>query len=147
LSNVYLSFAAAPDIFLIDFFGNKCDFVAGWIFIDGFLHKPKRNMHMIHVIATVELQPNTKAHYLKILKENVPNVKAEAGCLEYEPAVDIDSGLPFQESIREDVVTIVEAWESLENLVVHLKTPHMQSYRDAVASYVKKVSIQVMAPA
>ncbi|MGD9057842.1 MAG: putative quinol monooxygenase [Desulfobacterales bacterium] len=102
---------------------------------------------MIHVIAAIELQPNTREHYLKILKENVPNVKAEAGCLKYEPAVDIDSGLPFQETIRDDVVTIVEAWDSLEHLVAHLKAPHMQSYRDAVASYVKKVSVQVMAPA
>ena len=101
---------------------------------------------MIHVIATIELKPHTREHYLKILKENVPNVKAEAGCLEYEPAVDVDSGLSFQEAIREDVVTIVEAWESLEHLVAHLKTPHMQSYRDAVASYVRKVSVQVMAP-
>ncbi|MGD2098015.1 MAG: putative quinol monooxygenase [Desulfobacterales bacterium] len=102
---------------------------------------------MIHVIATIELQPNTKERYLKILKENVPNVRAEAGCLEYAPAVDVDSGLPFQKAIREDVVIIVEAWESLEHLVAHLKTPHMQSYRDAVAAYVKKVSVQVMAPA
>jgi quinol monooxygenase YgiN len=104
-------------------------------------------MRMIHVIATIELQPHTREHYLKILKENVPNVKAEAGCLEYEPAVDVDSGLPFQGTIREDVVVIVEAWESLGHLVAHLQTPHMQLYRDAVTSYVKKVSVQVMAPA
>jgi len=101
---------------------------------------------MIHVIATIELQPHTREHYLTILKENVPKVKAEAGCLEYEPAIDIDSGLPFQGTVREAVVTIVEAWESLDHLVAHLKTPHMQSYRDAVASYVKKVSVQVMTP-
>ena len=101
---------------------------------------------MIHVIATIELQPNTREHYLKILKENVPSVRAEAGCLKYEPAVDLDSGLPFQEAIRADVVTIVEAWENLEHLVAHLKTPHMQSYRDAVTAYVRKVSVQVMAP-
>lgn len=102
---------------------------------------------MIQVIATIELQPNTREHYLKILRENVPSVKAEAGCLRYEPAVDVESGLPFQETIRENVVTIVEAWESLEHLGAHLKTPHMQSYRDAVASFVKRVSVQVMEPA
>ena len=103
-------------------------------------------MHMIHVIATIELQPNSRDQYLEILQNNVPNVKAEAGCLQYEPAVDIDSGLAFQESVRTDVVTIVEAWESLEHLVAHLKTPHMLAYRDAVAKFVKKVSVQVMAP-
>ncbi len=102
---------------------------------------------MIHVIATVELRPNSKGNYLKILQDNVPHVKAETGCLRYEPAVDIDSGLAFQETVRKDVVTIVEAWESLEHLVAHLKTAHMLSYRDAVTNYVKKVSVQVMEPA
>ena len=101
---------------------------------------------MIHVIATIKLRPNAREHYLTILKKNVPKVKAEAGCLEYEPVIDIDSGLPFQGTIRDHVVTIVEAWESLEHLLAHLQTPHMRSYRDAVASYVKKVSVQVMAP-
>lgn len=101
---------------------------------------------MIHVIATIELKPNTREHYLTILQENVSNVTAEAGCLRYEPVVDIDSGLPFQEATRDDAVIIVEAWESLEHLVAHLKTPHMLSYRDAVANYVQKVSVRVMEP-
>jgi quinol monooxygenase YgiN len=102
---------------------------------------------MIHVIATIELKPNSREDYLTVLRNNVSNVKAEVGCLGYEPAVDIDSGLPAQEAVRENVVTIVEAWESLEHLVAHLKTPHMHSYRDAVTNYVKNVSIQIMAPA
>jgi quinol monooxygenase YgiN len=101
---------------------------------------------MIHVIATIELQPNSREPYLNILKRNVPKVRAEAGCLQYEPAVDIDSGLPIQQNIRIDVVTIVEAWDSLEHLVAHLKTPHMLAYRDAVTQYVRKVSVQVMEP-
>ena len=102
---------------------------------------------MIHVIATIELKPNSRENYLKVLRNNVSNVKAEAGCLGYEPAVDIDSGLPAQGAVRENVVTIVEAWESLEHLVAHLKTPHMRSYRDAVTDYVEDVKVQIMAPA
>ena len=102
---------------------------------------------MIHVIATIELRPNCREAYLAVLQKNVPNVKAEAGCLAYEPVVDIDSGLPVQGALRESVVTIVEAWESLENLVAHLKTPHMAAYRDAVADYVENLSVQIMAPA
>jgi len=104
-------------------------------------------MRMIHVIATIELRPNSRENYLKILQNNVPYVKAEKGCLGYEPAVDLDSGLAFQETVRKNVVTIVEAWETLEHLVAHLKTAHMLSYRDAVTNYVKKVSVQVMEPA
>lgn len=102
---------------------------------------------MIHVIATIELKPNCREAYLAVLRDNVPNVKAEEGCLAYEPALDIDSGLPVQGSLRENVVTIIEAWESREHLVAHLKTPHMLSYRDAVADYVENLSVQVMSPA
>ena len=104
-------------------------------------------MQMIHVIATIELKPSCREVYLKVLRDNVPDVKAEAGCLAYEPALDIDSGLPLQGAVRENVVTIVEAWESLEHLVAHLKTPHMLAYRNAVTEYVENVSVQVMAPA
>lgn len=101
---------------------------------------------MIHVIATIDLKPNSREAYLPVLQKNVANVKAEEGCLAYEPAVDIDSGLPAQGMVRENVVTIVEAWESLEHLVAHLKTPHMAAYRDAVADYVENVSVQIMSP-
>ena len=102
---------------------------------------------MIHVIATIELKPNSREDYLKILQNNVPTVKAEDGCLGYEPAVDIDSGLAFQSVVRKNVVTIVEAWESLEHLAAHLKTTHMLAYRDAATPYVQQVSVRVMAPA
>ena len=101
---------------------------------------------MIHVIATIELRQNSRDDYLEILQNNVPRVKAEAGCLQYKPTVDIDSGLPFQQTVRKDVVVIVEAWESLEHLIAHLKAPHMLSYRDAVTNYVKSVSVQVLEP-
>jgi quinol monooxygenase YgiN len=101
---------------------------------------------MIHAIASIELKPNSREAFLSVLQNNVPNVKAEAGCLAYEPAVDIDSGLPVQGVVRENVVTIVEAWESLEHLVAHLKTPHMVAYRDAVTDYVENLNVQIMAP-
>ena len=130
-------------ISLIDFFGNKCDFATRQIFE---LDIERRETQMIHVIATIELKPNCREAYLAVLQKNVPNVKAEAGCLAYEPAVDIDSGLPVQGALRESVVTIVEAWESLEHLVAHLKTPHMAAYRDAVADYVENLSVQIMSP-
>jgi quinol monooxygenase YgiN len=74
-------------------------------------------------------------------------VKAETGCLGYEPAVDIDSGLPEQGTVREHVVTIIETWQNLEALKAHLKTPHMSSFFETVSAYIENVNIQVMAPA
>ena len=101
---------------------------------------------MIHVIATIELKPGCLEDYLKILKENVPKVKAEDGCLAYEPTIDIESGLPIKIEIRENVVTIVEAWETLAALQAHLKTEHMAAYREAVQDYVAGLSVRVLQP-
>ncbi len=101
---------------------------------------------MIQVIATVELRPDCLDEYLAVLHENVPKVKAEEGCLAYEPTVDIDSGLPVQGEIRQNTITIVEAWVNLDALHAHLKTPHMAAYREAAKDYVQNVRLQVLQP-
>ena len=101
---------------------------------------------MIHVIATIELKPGCRDDYLKILSENVPKVKAEDGCLGYGPAIDMESGLPIKSEIRENAVTIVEAWENLEALHAHLKTEHMAAYREAVIDYVLDLKVRVLKP-
>ena len=101
---------------------------------------------MIQVIATIELNPDCLDKFLPILHENVPRVKAEEGCLAYEPSVDLDSGLPVQGEIRPNTVTLVEAWADLDALHAHLKTPHMATYREAVKDFVRDVRIQVLQP-
>jgi quinol monooxygenase YgiN len=101
---------------------------------------------MIQVIATIELKPDCLDEFLAILHENVPKVKAEEGCLAYDPSVDLDSGLPVQGEIRQNTVTLVEAWVNLDALHAHLKTPHMAAYREAVKDYVQDVRLQVLQP-
>ncbi|MGE5255257.1 MAG: putative quinol monooxygenase [Hyphomicrobiales bacterium] len=102
---------------------------------------------MIHVIATIKVKPGTREKFLGILKANVPLVTAEKGCIAYSPAMDIESGIPVQVDLRPDVVTLVEAWESLDDLRTHLKAPHMLAYREKVKDIVKNISLHVMAPA
>jgi quinol monooxygenase YgiN len=101
---------------------------------------------MIHVIATIELNAGCRENFLETLNENVPKVKEEEGCLTYEPTVDVEPGLPIPVAVRENVVTIVEAWENLEALQAHLKTPHMAAYREAVKDWVSNLSLQVLQP-
>jgi len=102
---------------------------------------------MIYVIATIDLKAGCKEAYLNIFHRNMPNVKAEKGCLSYEPTVDVDSGLPIQGELRENVVTIVETWENLDALHRHLKTSHMAAYREEVKDLVNQVSLKVLQPA
>jgi quinol monooxygenase YgiN len=40
----------------------------------------------------------------------------------------------------------VEAWESVDALHAHLKTPHMASYREAVQDMVVKLTVDVLQP-
>ncbi len=102
---------------------------------------------MIHVIATIELAEGSREEFLSILRNNIPEVKAEKGCMSYVPTVDVNSGIPIQDPLRDNAVTIIETWESLEALHAHLKAPHMAEYREAVKDLVKKLSLQVFEPA
>ena len=101
---------------------------------------------MIHVIATIELNPGCREDFIRILNENVPRVKAEEGCLAYAPTVDLEPDLPIPVPVRENVVTIVETWDTLEALHAHLKAPHMTAYREAVKELVSNLSLQVLQP-
>jgi quinol monooxygenase YgiN len=102
---------------------------------------------MIHVIATVELAQGKREAFLEEFRRLVPLVRTEAGCLEYGPAVDVDSGIAAQIPQREAVVTVVEKWESLDALRAHLQAPHMAAYRSRVKDFVVGVKLQVLQPA
>lgn len=100
-------------------------------------------MIMIHVIASVQVKPGTVKEFLGIFKANVPLVKAEKGCIQYVPTVDINADL-LPQVMDENAVTIVEAWESLNDLRAHLGSPHMLAYREKVSAIVESVTIRVL---
>jgi len=102
---------------------------------------------MIYVIATVELNQGGKEKYLAELKRVMPLVHKEKGCLDYGPTVDVPAGIPIQGPPRDDVVTLIERWESVEALKAHLAQPHFLEYRERVKDVMKSVSIQVLTPA
>jgi quinol monooxygenase YgiN len=98
---------------------------------------------MITVLASIYVVPGQKDKFLEIFKANIPAVCAEKGCVSYVPMVDEDSGLPPQET-NENLVTIVEQWESVEALKEHLAAPHMLKYKDDVKDIVEKVTLKVL---
>jgi quinol monooxygenase YgiN len=102
---------------------------------------------MIHVIATIELAAGTREAFLAEFHRLVPLVRAEAGCLDYGPTIDVATGLAAQAPPRDHVVTVVERWQSLDALRAHLAAPHMQDYRERVKGYVTRVQLQVLQPA
>ena len=102
---------------------------------------------MIHVIATIETAPGRREDFLAAFQELVPDVRAERGCLEYGPAVDLATSIADQPAVRENVVTVIEKWESIEALRAHLESAHIQRYRRTVKDLVLGLSIRVMEPA
>jgi quinol monooxygenase YgiN len=98
---------------------------------------------MISVLASIRIKEGKRSAFLDIFQANVPKVREETGCIEYFPAVDIDSGLGVQQ-LDADVVTIVEKWQSLEALKDHLATPHMLAYREKVKDLVEDLSLKVL---
>jgi quinol monooxygenase YgiN len=77
----------------------------------------------------------------------MPKVRAEQGCMEYGPAVDVATSIPIQTPPRESVVLVIEKWESVEALLAHLAAPHMADFRAATGQSVRSVAIQVLEPA
>ena len=50
---------------------------------------------------------------------------------------------PPQE-LNNNVVTIIEKWNSLEDLMAHLTAPHMLVYREKTKTLVEKMSVKVL---
>ncbi len=102
---------------------------------------------MIFVVATIELQAGQRDAFLAEFQKLTPLVRAEEGCLEYGPALDVETSIPAQNEPRANVVTVMEKWEDLDALEKHLIAPHMLEYRQRVKDLVQSVALQVLEPA
>ncbi len=102
---------------------------------------------MIHVIATLRIDPNRREEFLKAFADLTPAVLAEEGCIEYGAAVDVPTPIPVQQMVGDEVVMVVEKWESVAHLEAHLVAPHMDDYREKVADILKEVTLLALQPA
>ena len=102
---------------------------------------------MIHVIATVELAPGTREKFLVEFRRLIPDVRAEAGCIEYGPAIDAETDIPIQFKVGADRVVVIEKWETVAALKAHGVAPHMQAYRARVKDFVRGMELRVLTPA
>jgi quinol monooxygenase YgiN len=102
---------------------------------------------MIHVIATIRTATGRRDDLLKAFTKLVPEVRAEAGCIEYGPAIDVQNAIEGQAEARNDVVTVVEKWEDPAALRAHLAAPHMKKFRESMNDVVAAVEIRILEPA
>ena len=99
---------------------------------------------MIHVLAIITTKPGQREAVLKAFKANVPAVLAEAGCIEYGPAVDVDGADP---AFGPDTFVVVEKWESMAALKAHAVAPHMIAYGATTKDLVAKRAVHVLTDA
>ena len=83
---------------------------------------------MIHVVAAITTKPGQRAAVLRLFKENVSAVLAEAGCIEYGAVVDVPDGPDFQARLGSDSFFVIEKWDSMTALSAHIASPHMAAY-------------------
>jgi len=99
---------------------------------------------MIHVVAIITAKPGQRAAVLEAFQANVPAVHAEAGCIEYGAAVDIeDMGTA---AYGPDAFVVIEKWESPDHLKAHAVAPHMKAYGAKTKEMVVSRVIHVLKP-
>jgi quinol monooxygenase YgiN len=101
---------------------------------------------MIHVIAVLIAKPGMRDAVLKEFRANVPNVKAEEGCIEYGAAVDAEPAPSFQTTCGADTFMVIEKWESMEALKAHAAAPHMVAYGAKVKDLLAKRQVHILSP-
>ncbi len=101
---------------------------------------------MIHVLAMITAKPGKLDEVLATFEANVPEVRAEAGCIEYGGAVDLDVFGSVQAKIGPDTFMVIEKWASPEALKAHLETPHMKAFGAATADLVVGTVFHVLTP-
>ena len=101
---------------------------------------------MIHVIAIVTTKRGQRDSVLQAFRANVPAVRAEQGCIEYEASVDSSPVLKFQTAFGPDTFVVIEKWESIESLEAHAIAPHMISYGEKTRDQISNRVIHVLSP-
>jgi quinol monooxygenase YgiN len=81
---------------------------------------------MIVVIGNLLLQPGTFAKVEKPLLTLLPKSRADAGCISYEFARDVETP---------DIVRFTERWQDMPTFEAHNAQPHMADFQAAAGQY------------
>ena len=95
---------------------------------------------MIHVVAIIVTRPGQREAVLSEFRAILPAVRAEEGCLEYGPAIDVAG---TEDQFGADSFVVIEKWSGT---AAHAKAPHMIAYGEKVASMLVSRAIHVLEP-
>lgn len=87
---------------------------------------------MIKITARHTVKENCVEELIKILKELVEKSRQEEGCISYSLYKDIE---------QDNIYTIIEEWQNMENLYNHFQTAHFKTLTEKVKQYIKDCCI------
>ena len=102
---------------------------------------------MIHVVAIITAKPGQRQKILEAARANLAAVRAEDGCIEYEPTVDAQGLGSFQTKFGDDTFVFIEKWRDAAALKAHAAAPHMAAYAAKVKDMIASRVIHVLSSA
>ncbi|MEM7000000.1 MAG: putative quinol monooxygenase [Pseudomonadota bacterium] len=82
---------------------------------------------MIIVHGTIPIKPERREQALGLAKEMAEHTRAEVGCVSYEFFVGLSDP---------NTLMLFQEWESMECLMDHFQTPHMETFLEALPEVV-----------
>ena len=101
---------------------------------------------MIHVVARITVKVGQRSALIDAMRQLIPLVLAEEGCIAYTPAIDAATDVERQAPADDNVLTMIEQWQSVEHLKAHLAAPHMAQFRDKVGDMVESAQLRILQP-
>jgi quinol monooxygenase YgiN len=98
---------------------------------------------MVYGVVTIRVRPGKMADFLLLFRENGAIVRQEKGCHRYLLTADVESGMPIQ-AMDENVLTLLEEWESMDAIKEHLATTHMARYFEREKELVDGVTVRTL---
>jgi quinol monooxygenase YgiN len=96
---------------------------------------------MIHVIAVLTAKSGDRASLLAAINAVVDAVRAEPGCIEYRPVIDMsDSGSKF----GEDTLVVIETWQDQAALDAHGEAPALKNFLENTKDVLAQADIHLM---
>jgi quinol monooxygenase YgiN len=96
---------------------------------------------MIHVLAIITAKPGKRDQLLDIFRGVIPTVRAEDGCIEYGPVVDVAGADP---AFGPDAYVVVEKWRDMPALQAHAAAAHMKAFGARAADLIAARAVHVL---
>ena len=102
---------------------------------------------MIHIVCTFIVKKGKMEEYMALSKKLRGHVLLEKGCVEYSFAREYKSSIAIQEEVNPDRVTLIEKWETAEDLAAHGEAPHMKEIGPGLRALRDSATARVMTTA